>query len=136
MSTADILEKGRTVQFLRGVLLEFELCLVHLRRGDGGYWGLRSTWYKSKHLSSPAINQVCLHAPPRDYFCGQKPVCSRTSARLSPPRCGVRERNCHAALFKAVSWCQDLVCRPVCRLPPAQNFIISGLGGYCCVCSS
>lgn len=37
MSTGDMLEKGRTVLFLRGVLLESELCSVPLRRGNGGW---------------------------------------------------------------------------------------------------
>lgn len=31
-------EKGRAGLFLRAFLLESQLCLVHLRRGDGGWW--------------------------------------------------------------------------------------------------
>lgn len=63
-------EKGRAVVFPRAFLLDSELRLGHLRGGDGGWYrDLLSTWHKSKHLCSPAINQICWHVSLQDYLC-------------------------------------------------------------------
>lgn len=93
-------EKGRAVMFLRAFLLESELHLVHLRGSGGGWYrDLLSMWYKSKHLSSSAINQICWHVPLQDYLCGQEPVWSRSSAHLIPLRPRMREQELPCGFF-------------------------------------